>query len=997
MKTRLEIFEQIIRYASENHIRLNRFWGSFVETARFKLGESIKDIKIPFSLDSESSQTIREALEELFEFIRRRHEVQFKAPTDRSIDDFVGATKLPAKTYSIRFHRLGTVEHSIIRRCLEADPLLDAGIFEAWLANRSSGSRLLATFQGILNKALVEEIKSEHLEKTAYLAHLALIKELNAAKSVIKKSSVKGMTYEQMDLTFGHILFTAYDAVLSGVVDNIRARKVPPAIAHTFLLMQSTCHPLSFTAIKQAITRVRFNPYDITQESVDLLDPVYREISQRDTALNFVRQNMVQQILGNSKIKSALLEDASIAAVRQSILEYLFEHDNPGFHINQMLRDLIQDHTTLSNLLFDAKKVDVVAEEIRKWVRQSTKDEARSILLSQIESLLRLTQKGGLTKRSQAQQELVARVVESYLGYKIDLYLDRFSTEVINLLENRQPLMSVAQLKQDYESGRLYRISADPQPTLMEFNERFEGQLFIDLKDFTKRTHFSKEIIMADFLETEFYKPILDAARKYHSAHDGGGKSIKLINLLGDAVIFSGNIESLVYLAQDIQNIFKDYRQKLKESSPSNLEKELKDRIESTHRHNMTQVQAALGEARKKLQFLRDQITLRIQQNFKAHAEQFPERLAQEISALEGEFLDLDGRIAAESNPQTRYDLGLQKSTVIQKITMLRGLQKEYTSAFRKMTPDQQALLIAKLFYREALTEIGTLEETIETFTKRDASLRYDYEREIKKIEGFGMDAGLFVSYGTAAEQVRIRDEVWGDQEVAIAESINESARGTARNALIKKMLDARLAEQARLRGKPDLVYPYNTFVERTYAFRLSPQQNAEFHSAVKSGSLPQAEQILHYLLQESLKDTRELFRNPESDEDRRTLGVVRDIYNEGEAISEEALNAFLRETMATRRHFRRTYPVRKFNQQILERFLFLTDAFQFVLSISYDRNRENPLIFRYAGDLVFRGFENKGSTGIYELLKFDSPFYQLLLQHHVPDWLQELDSKGGA
>src|SRR5262249_13170267 len=161
--------------------------------------------------------------------------------------------------------------------------------------------------------------------------------------------------------------------------------------------------------------------------------------------------------------------------------------------------------------------------------------------------------------------------------------------------------------KQDYDSGRLYRISSDALPVLQEFVEKKEAQLFIDLKDFTKRTHFSKEIAMAEFLGTEFYKPILVAAGKYQASNANPGKSIALVNLLGDAVVFSGSIESLVYLAQDIQTIFQEYRKKLRSSSPTNLEHEMRLQVENKFKEDLQQIERALHNTRARQQMILDE------------------------------------------------------------------------------------------------------------------------------------------------------------------------------------------------------------------------------------------------------------------------------------------------------------------------------------------------------------------------------------------------------
>ena len=65
----------------------------------------------------------------------------------------------------------------VLRR-LQTDPYLDAAIFETWFNPKNSGQNFLKTIQRIYDKIFVEEIKSEHFEKTVYMAHLGLMKQL---------------------------------------------------------------------------------------------------------------------------------------------------------------------------------------------------------------------------------------------------------------------------------------------------------------------------------------------------------------------------------------------------------------------------------------------------------------------------------------------------------------------------------------------------------------------------------------------------------------------------------------------------------------------------------------------------------------------------------------------------------------------------------------------------------------------------------------------------
>src|SRR5438093_3602095 len=91
------------------------------------------------------------------------------------------------------------------------------------------------------------------------------------------------------------------------------------------------------------------------------------------------------------------------------------------------------------------------------------------------------------------------------------------------------------------------------------------GHLFCDMKDFTKRTAFLKETVVADFLSREFYGPILTAAARHaqgaaHLADKGG---IYLNNLLGDAVSFSGDVVALLEMAEDNRSAIGRYARML--------------------------------------------------------------------------------------------------------------------------------------------------------------------------------------------------------------------------------------------------------------------------------------------------------------------------------------------------------------------------------------------------------------------------------------------------
>ncbi|MFN7134541.1 MAG: hypothetical protein ACK4N5_20855, partial [Myxococcales bacterium] len=119
-------------------------------------------------------------------------------------------------------------------------------------------------------------------------------------------------------------------------------------------------------------------------------------------------------------------------------------------------------------------------------------------------------------------------------------------------------------------------------------------------------------------------------------------------------------------------------------------------------------------------------------------------------------------------------------------------------------------------------------------------------------------------------------------------------------------------------------------------------------------------------------------------------LSTLSDIYNSGESLSGEALEAYLTATAPSRFYFRKQLTVRELDPVFLQRFCFPTPELQLVVSVPHQGDASKASVFRYAGQVQFRGFEAKTPTTIYELLRPDTAFSQLLLEKHLRMWVAE-------
>ena len=445
-------------------------------------------------------------------------------------------------------------------------------------------------------------------------------------------------------------------------------------------------------------------------------------------------------------------------------------------------------------------------------------------------------------------------------------------------------------LAPEHEAGKLYLFSIEEKPILMgRMRSQQMGHLFCDMKDFTKRTAFLKETVVADFLSREFYSPILTAAARQaqgaaHLADKGG---IYLKNLLGDAVSFSGDIVGLLELAGDIRRSLGSYARRL-DSEGS------RDAVAKT--------------------------LTAVEEKFRARREQLASAIKSAQNALRRGTLDpLSGE-----EPGTR----------------LRALEAE---------------------------------------THR---LDEERENEIALASGEKLEAGIFISYGAAPEVATFEDHIFGQIKVSIAEKINESARGTARNGGVRARVDAMLAAERARRGQPGLVCPLQVAVSLPLSMPVPPEVELAMRRSLSQGDLAAAEANLTAAV-------RDFVSRVAAEDLAEDCG---DIYNGGAALSEEALKAYVDARGQDYVFLKREVPVDQLNPALRDRFVFPMPTLKLVMSVAPTAQALQEL-FVFVGRALFKGFEKQGGLGVFEMVPRENSFFLLLAQHHVAGWLAEWEA----
>lgn len=515
-----------------------RQWTSFADRMRFAIGASTHDRTVPFAVATDVSRVAGRAIVDLAALVHARAD---------ALGADVSHMELRERSFGLRSFREGSLERRAARLVLGSDPWLDGTLLEAWLFRGGAGGALLAHLRSVYFRALTEELRQRGKEPTAFAAHLAIQSHLIAARESIKRLDAKGVGYEPLERAVGVGLAGVVWVAIEDAIAELKDRGLD--LSRTPLWLSLASSPLYLIAIRQAVLKASPNPFGLPREmaeAVDALgvDPLGREpMAAKVSAL-------AAKIRADATARALATEVLAINELRVSTLAYLRDFDVGHEPRNEALLAAVLSPGTLSA----AKGLDAGARAAADLAGS-----ADGIRRSRLEALLGqfdLAAKKRTIASPESQQRIIA---QHWLSWR----LDRFGAETLDAarahLVDRGREFTVAELKTNWDAGKIYRLASDDQAILNVRQVREDAHLFLDLKGFTRMVATTKELSTAEFLKQSFYVPILQKALAYREA----GRRLELNNLLGDAVSFSGDVMTMVYLAEDVRDLFSRYEEKL--------------------------------------------------------------------------------------------------------------------------------------------------------------------------------------------------------------------------------------------------------------------------------------------------------------------------------------------------------------------------------------------------------------------------------------------------
>lgn len=407
------------------------------------------------------------------------------------------------------------------------DNLIDKRCIERWFA--TSGRQFTRMLKDLMIKT-AKEFGSE--SSSGLFCLLVLLQYFNLRKTEFSSINLGKVAPERKELYFSNFFFFLLELVIDLYIDEIKDDKAFDSINLKFL------SPAILYENKYIFLRNPFNYWHVTKTLFDLLE---------DTKFYDCFSN------GEVNITNDVKREAVFASKVKKVRELMYDFITKNYVEDEFMLNLISIFYTPSiffnffknvedrNRFFDLKKRSKLYQ-LKKGLLNTFQE--------QIEDILKLNSKDDNV-------DMVQDALNCYVTYKNHETYAMYIKSMLQALRDRGSDDS-ANLKKEYEAGKLYYFSVDNNPIIKLAEKQNSAAIFIDIREFSKKTFHLKEESIIELLKEKFYLPIL----RYASTRKEQGE-LKLANIVGDAVIFLGSIEEIIKLSLQAKRHLTDYKRGL--------------------------------------------------------------------------------------------------------------------------------------------------------------------------------------------------------------------------------------------------------------------------------------------------------------------------------------------------------------------------------------------------------------------------------------------------
>src|SRR4030067_575313 len=278
-RERLEVFNTLLKRKSD--IRAGRPWTLEPRELRFKHGETIAELKVPFHMGGEDETCIEQAVLGLTSLLIRRYEPKTEGAKEGA-PLIITTGVLKDKTFRTDLFIADSLEKQIALEVLSGTPYIDSAILSNWLGSEGHGRKFLRWFSEFMEKMLKEQARAEGEERTSYLALLALAAGGRQKKKKVKGFRIKGLSYEKAELAIGLVMSHAIRTAILDIFSRLRESGATYYNQSAETLLLSAVTPRSFLSIPSNLASGTLNPYGVNSETLEAVSAVPPSLDEFD-------------------------------------------------------------------------------------------------------------------------------------------------------------------------------------------------------------------------------------------------------------------------------------------------------------------------------------------------------------------------------------------------------------------------------------------------------------------------------------------------------------------------------------------------------------------------------------------------------------------------------------------------------------------------------------------------------------------------------------------
>lgn len=431
-----------------------------------------------------------------------------------------------------------------LKRVFYYDNLVNKRAIERWFV--PTGRLFTRNLRDILLK-IAKEFSGD--TSPLYLFLLTLISVFKDKKLEFLALNLGKVVPDRKDLYFSNLFFFLFKLIIELITIELKDEHF-----ERFLKLQ-LLSPLFFYETKGVFLRTPFNYWHLTKN-------LYLLLEEKDIYNNYNGKSDLPDMLFTKEIYSEALLNAKLKDIRNLMFEVFAEN----YVEDEFMVKLVYIYYTPA-LFFNFLKERSFREElydIKKASKLFQVKEKKQILLNFIETV----EERIASNQKEKNIEDVNNSFDNYITYKCH---EQFAENITNILKNiKDRRKEEIDLRNEYEKGRLYYFATDTSEIFKKAEKQESAAIYIDIRDFSKKTFHLKEDAVIELLKEKLYQPLL----RYAGSRKSIG-NISLVNIMGDAFVFLGPIEEIIKLSLVVKKNINDYKKGLEHLIDDASKKEL--------------------------------------------------------------------------------------------------------------------------------------------------------------------------------------------------------------------------------------------------------------------------------------------------------------------------------------------------------------------------------------------------------------------------------------